>query len=122
VYEKYNVNGYRFHTAFHQKNRPNAKTIHTGVWTKGADDTDYYGRLENVYELTFNMTNIELKLVVFRCHWFNPHGGQRSTPSIGLAEVRPSTTYSGADVFIVAHQAKQVYYLPYPCQKEELKG
>jgi hypothetical protein len=122
VYEKYDVNGYRFHTEFHQKNRPNAKTINTGVWTKGADGTDYYGRLENVYKLAFNMKNIELKLVVFRCHWFDPHGGQRSTPSIGLVEVRPSTIYSGADVFIVAHQAKQVYHLSYPCQKEELKG
>ena len=37
-------------------------------------------------------------------------------------EVRPSTCYSGADVFVVAHQAKQVYYLPYPCQKAELEG
>jgi hypothetical protein len=46
----------------------------------------------------------------------------RTTPSIGLVEVRPSTTYQGADVFVVAHQARQVYYLPYPCQKEELKG
>ena len=122
TYEKYDVNGYRFHTEFHQKNRPNPKTINIGVFTRGADDTDYYGRLENVYELTFGMTNVELKLVVFKCHWFDPHGGQRSTPSIGLVEVRPSTTYSGADVFVVAHQAKQVYYLPYPCQKEELKG
>jgi hypothetical protein len=60
---------------------------------------------------------------VFKCHWFDPRGGQRSTKSIGLVEVRPSTTYSGADVFVVAHQAKQVYYyLPYPCQKVELKG
>ena len=37
-------------------------------------------------------------------------------------EVRPSTSYHGSDVFIVAHQATQVYYLPYPCQKVELKG
>ena len=122
MYEKYDVNGYRFHTESHQKNRPNPKTINTGVFTRGADEVDYYGRLENVYELTFNRTNLELKLVVFKCHWFDPHGGLRSTPSIGLVEVRPSTTYSGADVFIVAHQAKQVYYLPYPCQKEYLKG
>ena len=43
-------------------------------------------------------------------------------PSIGLVEVKPSTTYTEADVYIVAHQAKQVYYLPYPCQKENLKG
>ena len=121
-YEKYDVNGYRFHTEDHQKSRPNAKTVNTGVFTRGArgagggDYVDYYGRLERVYELTFNRTNIELKIIVFKCHWFDPctgpHGGQRSDPSIGLVEVKPSTTYSGADVFIVAHQAKQVYYLP----------
>jgi hypothetical protein len=131
-YEKYDVNGFRFHTEYHQNSRPNAKTVNTGVFTKGsrgadgADYVDYYGRLEKVYELKFNRTNIELKLVVFQCHWFDPrtgpHGGQRNDPSIGLVEVKPSTTYSGADVFVVAHQAKQVYYLPYPCQKENLKG
>ncbi|KAK1679455.1 hypothetical protein QYE76_040303 [Lolium multiflorum] len=122
THEKYDVNGYRFHTEFHQKNRPNAKTINTGVYTRGADDLDYYGRLQKVYELTFNNANIELKLFVFKCHWFDPHGGMRSTPSIGLVEVRPTTTYSGADVYVVAHQTKQVYYLSYPCQNEELMG
>jgi len=120
-YQKYDVNGYRFHTEFHQNNRPNAKTINTGVFTGGTDGVDYYGILEDVYELTFE-TNIKLKLVVFKCRWFDPIDGQRSTPSIGLVEVRPSTTYCGADVYIVAHQAKQVYYLPYPCKKEELLG
>ncbi|KAK1646019.1 hypothetical protein QYE76_063824 [Lolium multiflorum] len=122
THEKYDVNGYRFHTEFHQKNRPNAKTINTGVYTRGADDLDYYGRLQKVYELTFNNANIELKLFVFKCHWFDPHGGMRSTPSIGLVEVRPTTTYSGSDVYVVAHQTKQVYYLSYPCQNEELMG
>ena len=131
-YEKYDVNGFRFHTEYHQNSRPNAKTVNTGVFTRGSrgadggDYVDYYGRLQKVYELTFNRTNVELKLVVFQCHWFDPrtgpHGGQRSDPSIGLVEVKPSTTYTGADVFVVAHQAKQVYYLPYPCQKENLKG
>ena len=69
-YEKYDVNGFRFHTEDHQKSRPNAKTVNTGVFTRGAngDYVDYYGRLEKVYELTFNRTNLELKLVVFKCH------------------------------------------------------
>src|ERR1043165_1342544 len=53
MYEKYDVNGYRFHTEGHQNSRPGAKTINTGVFTKGQDDFDYYGRLQNVYELTF---------------------------------------------------------------------
>ena len=121
-YEKYDVNGFRFHTETHQKGRANPKTINTGVFTKGLDEYDYYGRLQSVYELTFNRANVQLNLVVFKCHWFDPRGGQRNTKSIGLVEVRPSTTYSGSDVYIVAHQAKQVYYLPYPCQKAELKG
>jgi hypothetical protein len=121
-YEKYDVNGYRFHTEHHQNSRPNAKTINTGVFTKGAGNYDYYGRLQNVYELTFNNTNISLKLVVFKCHWFDPEHGTKSTPSIGLVEVKPSTTYNGSDVFVVAHQAFQVYYLPYPCKKEGLIG
>src|SRR4051812_33613780 len=46
----------------------------------------------------------------------------RSTPSIGLVEVKPSITCRGADVYIVAHQANRVYYLSYPCQKPELLG
>ncbi|KAK1685562.1 hypothetical protein QYE76_046410 [Lolium multiflorum] len=121
-YEKYDVNGFRFHTETHQKGRANPKTINTGVFTKGANNFDYYGRLQSVYELTYNRTNVQLNIVVFKCHWFNPIGGQRSDKSIGLVEVKPSTTYSGADVFVVAHQAKQVYHLPYPCQKAELKG
>ena len=57
-----------------------------------------------------------------KCHWFDPVNGHRSTPSIGLVEVKPSTTYEGSDVFVVAHQARQVYYLPYPCKKEGLIG
>ena len=74
-YEKYDVNGFRFHTETHQKGQANLKMINTGVFTKGANTFDYYGRLENVYELTFNQTNMELKLVVFKCHWFDPQAG-----------------------------------------------
>jgi hypothetical protein len=98
------------------------KTVNTGVFTRGQDNVEYYGRLQNVYELTFHKGPHHLTLVVFRCHWFDPDGGHRTIPSIGLVEVRPSTTYRGSDVFIVAHQAAQVHYLPYPCHKEELKG
>jgi hypothetical protein len=90
------VNGFHFHTEAHQKGRANPKTVNTGVFTRGADGLDYYERLENVYELTFNCMNIQFNLIVFKCHWFDPRGGQRSTKSIGLVEVRPSTTYSGA--------------------------
>lgn len=121
-YEKYDVNGYRFHTERHQNTRPNAKTINTGVFT-GGTNVEYYGRIENIYALSFLSGAEDLNLVVFKCHWFDPTvRGLKHTPSIGLVEVKPSTVYHGSDVFIVANQATQVYYLPYPCQNEELKG
>src|SRR6266540_1888272 len=75
-----------------------------------------------IYELAFLRGAKPLKLVVFKCHWFDPVRGLGHTPSIGLVEVKPSTVYAGVDVFIVAKQATQVYYLPYPCQKRELQG
>ena len=101
-YEKYDVNGYRFHTMKHQNERPNPKTINTGVFVGGADGTDYYGRLENIYKLSFLLGSKDLHLVVFKCHWFDPINGVRAQREIGLVEVKTSTVYPGSDVFVVA--------------------
>ena len=120
--KKYDVNGYRFHTEDHQNSRPDPKTINTGVYTPGQNSVDYYGRVQNIYEIKFHQGRETLSLPVFKCRWFDPREGVKHTPSIGLVEVKPSTVYAGADLFIAATQATQVYYLPYPCQKEYLKG
>jgi hypothetical protein len=59
---------------------------------------------------------------MFKCHWFNPRLTKWS-PNIGQVEIRQDSVYQGKDVFIVAHQAVQVYYLPYACQGNKvLKG
>jgi hypothetical protein len=43
--------------------------------------------------------------------------------NLGIVEIRQDSTLPGDDVYIVAEQATQVYYLPYACQtKEHLKG
>ena len=52
------MNGYRFHTTSYEKSRPNAKTTNTGVYTPGVvtPDTereDYYGTVEEIYELEY---------------------------------------------------------------------
>ena len=124
TYEKYDVNGYRFHTIGHQNSRPNAKTINTGVFVGGADQnkTQFYGRLQKIYSLSFRRGAKDLHLVVFKCLWFDPVHGLKSTPDIGLVEVKTASVYAGSDVFVVANQAKQVYYIPYPCQKPSLQG
>lgn len=113
----YDVNGYRFHTTRYEQSRPNRRTTNTGVHTPGDDGVEYYGRVEEIYELTFEGSK-PLHPVIFKCHWFNPDEVRR-TPNIGLVEIRQSSVYVGDDIYIVAQQAMQVYYIPYPCQTDE---
>jgi hypothetical protein len=48
---------------------------------------------------------------------------RRIYSNFGLVEIRQDSVLPGDDVYIVAQQAIQVYYLPYACQtKEHLKG
>ena len=67
----YDVNGYRFHTTSHEQSRPNRRTTNSGVFTPGDDGFEYYGRIEEIYELTFHGSET-LKPVIFKCHWFDP--------------------------------------------------
>ena len=117
----YDVNGFRFHTSSYEQSRPNRKTTNSGVCTSGNDNRDYYGRIEEIYELSFHGEK-PLNPVMFKCRWFDP-GRTRLTPNLGLAEIRQDSVYPGSDVYIVAQQATQVYYTPYACKsKEHLLG
>ena len=114
AYSGYDVNGYRFHTRSYERARPHRKTTNSGVCTPGTDGLEYHGIIEDIYELEFYGSK-PLRLVMFKCHWFNPRLTKRS-PNIGQVEIRHDSIYQGKDVFIVADQAMQVYYLSYACQ------
>ena len=43
----------------------------------------------------------------------------RRTSHLGLVKIRQSSVYPGDDVYIVAQQAMQVYYLSYPCKTDD---
>jgi len=121
LFNVYVVNGYRFHTMRYEQSRPNRRTTNTGVFTPGQDGVEYYGRVEKIYELKFH-GSVPLTPVIFKCHWFDPTL-TRHTPSVGLVEIRQDSTLQGEDVYIVAQQAIQVYYLSYPCQTDHrLRG
>jgi len=115
-YSSYDVNGFRFHTKRHEQSRPNRRTTNAGVCTAASDGVEYYGRVEEIYELTFRGCK-PLKPVIFKCHWFDPNEVRRS-PSLGLVEIQQSSIYPGEDVYIVAQQATQVYYLSYPYETD----
>lgn len=118
-YSTYDVNGYRFRTSTHERERPNATTINSGLVTIGQDGSDtpveYYGVIEEIIELYFYGSK-PLKLMLFKCHWFHPFRGVRRDTSLGLVEVAHQSILPGNDPFIVAQQATQVYYIPYPCK------
>ena len=117
----YDVNGYRFDTTRHEQGRPNRRTTNTGLFVPGDDGLKYYGRVEEIYKLTFHCSK-PLKPVIFKCHWFDPQAARR-TPNLGLVEIQQSSVYPGEDVYVVTQQATQVYYLSYSCQTvENLKG
>jgi hypothetical protein len=52
-YSGYDVNGYRFCTTSYDQSRPKQKTTCSGVFTPGLDDIDYFGQIEEIYELIF---------------------------------------------------------------------
>ena len=70
-FKSYDVNGCRFHTVNHELSRPSRKTTNSGVFTLGADEVEYYGKIEEIFELHFS-GNTPLKIVVFKFHWFDP--------------------------------------------------
>jgi hypothetical protein len=113
----YDVNGYRFHTRSHEERLPNRKTTNTRVFTAGVDGVECYGRIKEIYKLTF-LGCIPLNPVIFKYHWFDPQV-TRLTPNLGLVEIRQDSTILEEDVYIAAQQATQVYYLPYPCKTDE---
>jgi hypothetical protein len=95
--------------------RPLAATTNSGVIAGGEDatghDTDYYGILQNIVEYTFGGAK-ELKVVFFKCDWFDPINGTK-VDEFGMVEVKHESRYSRSNL-LVAHQAQQVYYLSYP--------
>jgi hypothetical protein len=69
-YSGYHVNGYRFRTTSYEQSRPNQKTTCSGVITPGIDEVEYFGRIEEMYELNFHGSK-PLTPVIFKFHWFD---------------------------------------------------
>ena len=86
-FTSYDVNGYRFHTASYEQSRPNKKTTNSGVFTPGTDGLDYYGRIEEIYELSFHGAK-PFNPVIFKCHWFDPKVTRRIYSNLGLVKIR----------------------------------
>jgi len=114
TYEKYDISGYRFRTGRKEQSMPDRKTTNSGVSAIDGG-VEYYGRVEEIYELLYYGENPP-NAVVFKCHWFDPKDTRRTHEHVGLVEIKQKNRLNCADVYIVAQQATQVFYLQWACQ------
>jgi len=121
------VNGYRFHTISHSAKKKS--TENSGVCVKSddnsPDETDFYGKLEDIIELEYRAQPIK-KVTLFKSQWCDQTTsgyahGTRIHPRYKLVDVHIGRSYRKYDPFVLASQASQVYYLPYPSLRQNMK-
>ncbi|XP_052722652.1 uncharacterized protein LOC128197658 [Vigna angularis] len=117
------ANGYKFHThAWSQGKRTINSGVHVKGLTEGGQD-DFYGVIKHIYELEYNSTTTEKKIVLFYCDWFDPSRvGTRVDSKYGIVDIRMDKRYVLFDPFIIAHNVQQVYYVPYPTSRTDKRG
>ena len=122
TYPIYFVNGYKFNTKEYGAEK---LTNNTGVFVKGSDDpenhlNDFYGVLTQILQLTYFSRPAE-EVFLFRCNWFSNVPGSRINvhKNYNLIEIKHTSHYHKYDPFVLAKQALQVYYAPYPSLKRD---
>ena len=117
----YFVNGYKFHTESHGSMR---STSNSGVCIKGTNysetESDYYGRLIEILQLEYPRLPIK-RTILFKCNWFDPtvNVGMKVHKQYFLVDVNQKRKLSKDEPFILAMQAAQVYYVPYPSLRKD---
>lgn len=119
----YFVNGYKFHT---QSWTEDKTTINSGVYVKGEPGgvaDDFYGVIQHIYELSYRYLDYPKRIVLFYCNWFDPSSrGTNLNKKYNIVDIQMSRRYHMFDPFIMAHNVRQVYYVPYPATQTEKRG
>jgi hypothetical protein len=87
----YDVNGYHFQTTSYGQSRPNRKTTCSRVFTPEHDEVEYYGRIEEIYELNFHGSK-PLTPVIFKYNKFGPKVTRQTNSNLGLVEIQQDST------------------------------
>ncbi|XP_048618529.1 uncharacterized protein LOC125589904 [Brassica napus] len=109
----YFTRDYTFHTYEYCRQRA---TSNYGICVKG--ETNFYRILTEINEVEFPRI-LKLKCVLFKCKWFHPvvSRGVRFN-KFGVVDVNGGRRYNKFEPFILASQANQVSFLPYPRMRE----
>ncbi|KAJ8761601.1 hypothetical protein K2173_004377 [Erythroxylum novogranatense] len=115
-YPVYFVNGYKYHTESHGHTM---SSINSGVSIQG-ELMDYYGKIIEILEVEYPVLPVK-RCVIFKCNWYDP------TPNIGtkvhnrynVVEINFRRRLRQFEPFILAMQARQVYYVPFPSLRHD---
>lgn len=115
-YQVYFVNGFKFHTKNYSEKKA---TVNYGVCIYGTNYTessyDYYGILEEIIILEYPRLPIK-KVALFKCDWYDPtpNIGTRVHKKYNFVDVNQTKRLNKYEPFILAGQAAQVCFVPYP--------
>ncbi|KAL0553624.1 hypothetical protein IC582_007524 [Cucumis melo] len=120
TYSGYAINGCRYHTKSSEKDRSVqnngvslvAKTMQVSSYKDKnpvIGDMSFYGVIQEIWELNYNTFNVP----VFKCNWVQNSGGVW-IDELGYTLVDLNTVGHKSDSFILASQAKQVFYIEDP--------
>ncbi|CAE6010378.1 unnamed protein product [Arabidopsis arenosa] len=114
-YTGYIVNGQRFHTSSVDRKSQNSGVFYeaTAICRSSAKDTSqvvdlvsYYGRVTDIILLDYNVFYVPL----FRCAWAVKGNGVKEEDGFTLVNLNHSQVSFSRDPYILASQAKQVFY------------
>ncbi|XP_050238139.1 uncharacterized protein LOC126687627 [Mercurialis annua] len=120
TYKGYYVNGFKFLT---QEYGQDQLTMNSGVCVRGTEyvdgENDFYGVLTGIIELEYPALPMK-QTVIFKCEWFDPMDiGTDTSNRYNLVDVNHRCRYNKYEPFILAEQADQVHYLPYPSRRRD---
>ncbi|XP_055960924.1 uncharacterized protein LOC126686940 [Mercurialis annua] len=119
TFKGYRVNGFKFQTQAYGEEQ---LTTNSGVCVKGTQyvdsENDFYGVLTDIIELEYPALPMKTT-VLFKCEWFDPtrNSGTISNKKYNMVDINNRRRYNKYEPFILAEQADQVHYLPYPSKR-----
>ncbi|GJU24243.1 putative transposase-associated domain-containing protein [Tanacetum coccineum] len=113
-YDAYNINGYTFRTKCHdgkvyQNSGVSVEAIDLYISKEVATTRQafYYGVLQEIWVLDYRFRQIPL----FKCDWVNHRAGGVKRDNLGYTLVDLNNLGHKVDLFILASQARQVFYV-----------
>ncbi|XP_010474081.1 PREDICTED: uncharacterized protein LOC104753537 [Camelina sativa] len=112
----YFTRSYTFHMYAHGSRKA---TTNYGIYVQ-AGDSDFYDVLQQILEVDY-LGLLNLRCVRFKCNWYDPSARGLQVNNWGVVDVNANRSYPKFDPFILASEAQQVNFLPYPRLRPRLE-